>query len=72
MVNGKPYIVKGVCYNPIPIGSNHEHDWWSDSNKPWIADGKLMKEMGINTIRLYETHEDAKEVKQLESDLYKL
>ncbi|MDD5130124.1 MAG: hypothetical protein PHS66_03610 [Candidatus Omnitrophica bacterium] len=72
MVGGRPYIVKGVCYNPIPIGSNHEYDWWSDPHKPWIADGKLMKEMGVNTIRLYQAHENSKEVKQVINDLYKL
>jgi len=72
IVNGKPYIVKGVCYNPIPLGLNHEYDWWSDPNKPWITDGKLMKEMGINTIRLYQASEDSQKVKQVISDLYKL
>ena len=72
VVNGQPYIVKGVCYNPIPIGANHEYDWWGDPKKPWIVDGKLMKEMGVNTIRLYQTHEDAREVKQIISDLFKL
>jgi len=72
LVDGRPYIVKGVCYNPIPIGSNHEYDWWSDPAKPWIADGKLMKEMGVNTIRLYQAHENSTEVKQVISDLYKL
>ncbi len=72
MVSGRPYIVKGVCYNPIPLGSNHEYDWWSDPNKPWIADGKLMKKMGINTIRLYQAGENSKAVKQVISDLYKL
>jgi len=72
VVNGSPYIVKGVCYNPIAIGSNHEYDWWSDKAKPWITDGKLMKEMGINTIRLYQAHEDSGEVKQVIRDLYNL
>lgn len=72
MVNSRPYIVKGVCYNPIPVGSNHEYDWWSDSNKPWIIDGKLMKEMGINTIRLYQGHNNPEEVKQVIKDLYNL
>jgi len=72
MVNGRPYIVKGVCYNPVPIGSNHEYDWWSDKSKPWIADGKLMKEMGINTVRLYQAHEDSREVRQVIRDLYNL
>jgi len=70
MVNRRPYIVKGVCYNPILIGKNHEHDWWSDPHKPWLVDGKLMKEMGINTIRLYQSHEDIEEVKTVIRDLY--
>lgn len=72
MVNGRPYIVKGICYNPIPIGASYDYNWWSDPNKPWIADGKLMKEMGVNTVRLYQVHEDAQAVKQVISDLYKL
>jgi len=72
MVKGSPYIVRGVCYNPIPAGSNHEYDWWSDKAKPWITDGKLMKEMGINTIRLYQAGEDPQKVKQVIGDLYKL
>jgi hypothetical protein len=70
IVDNKPYIVKGVCYNPIPIGVNHEYDWWSDPNKPWLTDGKLMQEMGINTVRLYQGHEDPAEVKQVIRDLY--
>ncbi len=72
IVNGSPYIIKGVCYNPTPIGPNHEYDWWSDPHKPWIVDGKLMKEMGINTIRLYQSHGNPEEVKQAIRDLYKL
>jgi len=72
LVNGRPYVVKGVCYNPIPIGSNYEYDWWSDPNKPWIVDGKLMKEMGVNTIRLYQSHDNPEEVKQVIRDLYEL
>ena len=72
IVNGSVYIVKGVCYNPISIGSNHEYDWWSDKSKPWIVDGKLMKGMGVNTVRLYQTHEDPEEVRQVIRDLYNL
>ncbi|MDD4980050.1 MAG: hypothetical protein PHC54_02100 [Candidatus Omnitrophica bacterium] len=70
MVERKPYVVRGVCYNPIPIGANHEYDWWSDSNKPWLIDGKLMQEMGANTVRLYQVHENAEEVKTVIRDLY--
>jgi hypothetical protein len=71
-VERKPYIVKGVCYNPIPIGQNHQYDWWSDPCKPWIADGKLMKDMGINTVRIYQAGENPESVKQVIRDLYSL
>jgi beta-galactosidase/beta-glucuronidase len=70
IVDGRPYIVKGVCYNPIPIGASHEYDWFSDPNKPWMVDGKLMKEMGINTIRLYQSHENKEELRRVIRDLY--
>ena len=72
IVERKPYIVKGVCYNPIAIGQNHEYDWWSDTNKPWIVDGKLMQEMGINTVRFYKPGENPQTVKQVIQDLYQL
>ena len=72
IVSGRPYIVKGVCYNPVPIGFNHEYDWWSDPAKPWIADGKLMKAMGVNTIRLYQANENSENVKKVIRDLYQL
>jgi len=70
IVAGKPYIVKGVCYNPIPIGENHEYDWWSDPNKPWMTDGKLMKDMGVNTVRIYQVGENPDNVRQVIRDLY--
>ncbi|MFA4842913.1 MAG: hypothetical protein WC658_03660 [Candidatus Omnitrophota bacterium] len=72
MVEGKPYIVKGACYSPIPIGTKHDYDWWSDPNKPWSVDGKLMQEMGINTIRLYKAAENPEQGKQVMRDLYNL
>jgi len=72
IAGGKPYIVKGVCYSPIPIGQNHEYDWWSDPNKPWLVDGKLMQEMGVNTIRLYQAHDNPQEVRQVIRDMYEL
>jgi hypothetical protein len=70
IVEDKPYIIKGVCYNPVQIGSDYSYDWWSDPAKPWMIDGKLMKEMGINTIRLYQSHETKQEVHQVIRDLY--
>jgi hypothetical protein len=72
MAGGKPFIVKGVCYNPIPIGKNHEHDWWSDPSQPWLVDGKLMKEMGVNTIRVYQPGANPEAVKKVIRDLYNL
>lgn len=72
IADNKPYIVKGVCYNPIPIGEPQDYDWWSDPAKPWIADGKLMKEMGVNTIRLYQAHDNPDEVRQVIRDFYNL
>jgi hypothetical protein len=70
MVQKKPYIIKGVCYSPIPIGQNHEYDWWQDSHKPWITDGALMQKMGLNTVRIYQTSNDSQSVKQVIRDLY--
>jgi len=72
MVGKKPFIVKGVCYSPIPIGEGHEYDWWADPNKPWIKDGKLMKEMGVNCIRIYQPGLDSENVKKVIRDLYEL
>jgi hypothetical protein len=70
IAGGRPYIVKGVCYSPISIGSNHEYDWWSDPAKPWLVDGKLMKKMGINTVRFYQAGQNPESVKKVISDLY--
>lgn len=71
-VENKPFIVKGVCYNPIPIGKNYDYDWWSDPNEPWKIDGKLMQEMGINTIRIYQPGQNVEAVKKVISDFYNL
>ncbi len=71
-VENKPYIIRGVCYNPIPIGKNHEYDLFSDPNKPWIVDGKMMRAMGINTVRFYKVGDNPERVKQVIRDLYQL
>lgn len=70
MVDKKPYTVRGVCYSPIPIGQTHTYDWWSDLYKPWVADGKLMKDMGVNTVRFYQPGEKAESVKTVIRDLF--
>ncbi|HAJ57091.1 MAG TPA: hypothetical protein DCL35_04905 [Candidatus Omnitrophica bacterium] len=72
MVEGRPYIVKGVCYNPIPIGESHDFDFWSDPGQPWKKDGQLMQKMGVNTVRFYQPGEDLEAVKKVVSELYEL
>ncbi len=46
-VNDVLFTIKGVCYNPVPKGSD------SRSFTNLTEDLKLMKEAGINTIRVY-------------------
>ncbi len=70
-VGGKPYVFKGACYNPVPIGQGGEYDWWGDPCKPWLIDGKLMQQMGINTVRIYQPGEKPEEVKAVLNDLYR-
>ena len=47
MVDGSPYLIKGVCYHPVPKGSD-QRDFDNLSQ-----DLALMVEAGINTIRVY-------------------
>lgn len=71
LVEGEPYIVRGVCYSPIPIGKNYLYNFWGDQGKPWLqVDGTLMKEMGVNTIRIYQEGDDSEQTKALIRDLY--
>jgi len=72
LVNKKPYIVRGVCYSPIPIGSSYDYDFWSDANQPWKTDGKMMKRIGINTVRFYSSGNDPIAVRKVISELYSL
>ena len=52
LVGGNPYQIKGVCYHPVPKGSD-ERDFSSLS-----ADLSIMVEAGINTIRVYAPIDD--------------
>jgi beta-galactosidase len=69
VIDGKPFLVKGVCYSPIPVGKDYEYNFWGDPNKPWITDGKLMKAAGINTVRFYRPGKNPAEVNQVLTDL---
>ncbi len=48
LVNDTPYIIKGICYHPVPKGGT-TRDFGNLSQ-----DLALMVEAGINTIRVYE------------------
>lgn len=50
IVQDKPFIIKGVCYNPTPVGKGPEYDLFIDKTEPWRIDGKLMKDIGVNTV----------------------
>jgi hypothetical protein len=52
LVNNKPYLIKGVCYHPVPKGSDRR------SFEHLTQDLALMKEAGINTIRVYSPIDD--------------
>ena len=52
MVDGSPYLIKGICYNPVPKGSD-KRDF---SNL--TEDLALMVEAGINTVRVYQPIDD--------------
>ncbi|TXD51935.1 MULTISPECIES: glycoside hydrolase family 2 TIM barrel-domain containing protein [unclassified Polaribacter] len=54
LVNETPYIIKGICYHPVPIGSD------SVDFTNLTQDLALMIEAGINTIRVYAPIEDVK------------
>jgi len=47
LVNNSPYNIKGICYHPVKKGSN------TVNFEPLKEDLALMKEAGINTIRVY-------------------
>jgi len=72
IVNNSPYVIKGMVYSPVPIGENHTYDFWSDSRKPHMVDGKLMKDAGINTIRVYQPGKYVKDTKETMRDLYNI
>jgi beta-glucuronidase len=100
IVEGKPYIIKGITYSPTKVGQspdegtmknwqfedyNHNgkidgpYDSFVDKNKnnlqdkdePAVGDFKLLKEMGVNTIRMYHHPDYNQPNKELLRDLYK-
>ena len=70
LTEGKPYLIKGVVYQPIPIGQNHQYNFWADPNEPWIEDGRLMQKMGVNTVRFFEAGINAGQTRKAIGQLY--
>ena len=66
-VNGRPFVVKGVCYNPVPIGEGPNYNFFAHPDyQPWKVDAPLMKKMGVNVIRFYQVPvENLEEVKKV-------
>lgn len=70
-VDQQPFLIKGVIYNPTPIGEGPAYDFFSHRPKPWLeGDGKLMAEMGINAVRIYSAGENIAATKEFIRDLY--
>jgi hypothetical protein len=61
LVNGSRYTIKGICYHPVPRGSN------SISFSNLTEDLALMKDAGINTIRVYSPITDVAVLDQIQS-----
>lgn len=53
-INNENYLIKGICYHPVPKRSNERS--WKSLDKDLI----LMQEAGINTIRVYAPITDKK------------
>jgi len=59
LLNNSPYLIKGICYHPVPKGKEKR------SFETLEQDIALMLEAGINTIRVYEPVDDSAVLDQL-------
>jgi len=57
VVNGKDFMINGMNWDYFPIGSNYNYSLWKQSDDvikaALDAEMGLLKNMGVNTIRLY-------------------
>lgn len=57
LVNNTPFMVNGMNWDYIPIGTNYSYSLWSQSDefikKALEKEMSLLKDMGVNTIRVY-------------------
>ena len=56
-LNGEPFIVNGMNWDYLPIGTNYTYNFWSKTDnfiKAALDDEmSLLKNMGVNAIRVY-------------------
>src|SRR3989338_993818 len=71
-LNDEPYIIKGVCYNPVPIGKGSDYDLFTDKKEPWRIDGKLMQDMNANAVFIYKPGDNLKRVNYVIENLFKV
>ncbi len=69
-VYGSPFIIKGVVYQPVPVGKNWDYDFFSH---PEIlkVDGPLLKKLGVNVVRFYQPGKSIEATKRFINILYK-
>ncbi|MEN8878757.1 MAG: glycoside hydrolase family 2 TIM barrel-domain containing protein [Polaribacter sp.] len=57
LVNNSPFMINGMNWDYIPIGTNYSYSLWSQSDefikKALDREMTLLKDMGVNSIRVY-------------------
>jgi len=53
-IDGEPFVFRGVCYSPTPIGQNvfSGYRFWQDRN--YVDDIPKIKSLGANVLRIYD------------------
>jgi hypothetical protein len=51
-VDGKPFVVNAVAYNPIDVGENWQFTWVDRADR-YDVDYPLISDMGANAVRVY-------------------
>ena len=72
VLKDKPYIIKGICYNPVPIGKGSGYDLFTDKKEPWRIDGKLMQDMNANAVFIYKPSDNLKRMNYVIENLFKM
>ena len=71
LVDGEPFIIRGVCYNPVPAGKGFDYDFWGKNSPALGIDGALMEKSNINTVRFYKAGKNPDDVRMVINGLYK-